>query len=240
MTVDEIRIDQLIRSDRKTIALVVTRDGKLVVRAPRRVSMDLIRGFVQQKAVWIAEKQRQARQFSSQSIPHAFTAGETFLYLGRAYPLVVSPRARPALALEPPPGSTAQGAPAQAAFVLSAAAQPRARAAFEDWYRAQARLVVIERVAFYGARTGWQPAGLRISAARTRWGSCSARGVLSFTWRLVMAPLPVVDYVVVHELAHIAEKNHARAFWQSVQRILPEYAHQVAWLKANGHLLSLD
>jgi hypothetical protein len=230
-----IHIDQLIRSKRKTIALVVTRDGRLLVRAPQRASLQLIEGFVQQKAAWISEKQRQALQSSRQALPHAFTAGESFLYLGRAYPLTLSSASRPLLVLAPD-GANAGGL----CFVLAAAAQARARQVFIDWYRAQAQAVLSERIAHYAALTGLAHSALRITSARTRWGSCSSRGVLSFPWRLVMAPLAAVDYVVVHELIHLTEKNHARPFWQGVARILPDYARQVAWLKANGHLLTFD
>jgi predicted metal-dependent hydrolase len=111
------------------------------------------------------------------------------------------------------------------------AALPRAAAVFEAWYRRQARLVLAERVAAYAWQTGLQPKKLRIGAARTRWGSCSSKGTLSFTWRLVMAPQQVVDYVVVHELCHLQVKNHSRDFWARVKAILPDYKQQVGWLK---------
>ena len=236
-----IHIDQLIRTNRKTIALVVTRDGRLVVRAPLRISMALIEGFVLQKATWISEKQYQARQNAHQSIPHSFTPGESFLYLGQAYPLVISSHTQPLLTLEPAPAlaSSQEDGQRPASFVLAASAKPRASQVFMRWYHAQALVVLGERIAHYAALTGLVPSGLRITSARTRWGSCSSRGTLNFPWRLVMAPLAAIDYVVVHELVHITEKNHARPFWQGVARILPDYARQVVWLKANGHLLTL-
>jgi predicted metal-dependent hydrolase len=81
---------------------------------------------------------------------------------------------------------------------------------------------------------------IRISSARTRWGSCSTTGNLSFTWRLVLAPLEVIDYVVIHELVHTTIKNHSPAFWHRVAEIMPGYKQQVTWLKRNGRFLSLD
>ncbi len=80
----------------------------------------------------------------------------------------------------------------------------------------------------------------RISSARTRWGSCSPAGTLSFTWRLVMAPLEVIDYVVVHELVHLRVKNHSKAFWAAVGEIMPGYKRCVAWLRKQGQFLTLD
>ncbi len=80
---------------------------------------------------------------------------------------------------------------------------------------------------------------IRITSARTRWGSCSSKGNLSFTWRLVMAPPQVIDYVVAHELAHLQVRNHSPAFWQKVKTIMPDYLQYRRWLDAHGHLLTL-
>ena len=98
---------------------------------------------------------------------------------------------------------------------------------------------MIERVAFFARSQDVKPGKLCISSARTRWGSCSAKGTLSFTWRLVMAPLDIIDYVVVHELCHLKEMNHSRAFWERVETILPDYKRRRKWLKENGGALRL-
>jgi len=79
-----------------------------------------------------------------------------------------------------------------------------------------------------------------ITSARTRWGSCSQEGALSFAWRLIMAPLPIIDYVVVHELAHIQVKNHSKRFWNKLNVLMPDYRQRIEWLERNGHLLSLE
>ena len=111
---------------------------------------------------------------------------------------------------------------------------------FTAWYKQQARWVLAERVEWFASRFKFTFTQVRISSARTRWGSCSNRGSLSFTWRLVMAPLEVVDYVVVHELAHLRIKNHSPAFWKKVESILPDYKARQKWLKTNGGLLALS
>ncbi|NPV77748.1 MAG: M48 family metallopeptidase, partial [Anaerolineae bacterium] len=80
---------------------------------------------------------------------------------------------------------------------------------------------------------------IKITSAKTRWGSCSAKGTVSFPWRLVMAPVPVIDYVVVHELVHILEKNHSRAFWNKVRAIMPDYQQKIRWLEVNGYTLMI-
>ncbi len=102
------------------------------------------------------------------------------------------------------------------------------------WLRASARLEIVPRVADKAARLGRPYRRVAVRDARTRWGSCSARGNLSFCWRLVLAPERVLDYVVAHEVAHLAEMNHGRRFWTHVARLCEDPAGARAWLKANG------
>ncbi len=107
-------------------------------------------------------------------------------------------------------------------------------------YQKEAPARITERVEFYAKRTGLKYQSIAISNALHRWGSCSPNGKLRFTWRLMLAPQEVIDYVVVHELTHLLEKNHSRAFWAKVREILPQYKKHAAWLKANQHLLRLQ
>lgn len=217
----------IIRSRRKTLSLIVMPDGQLVVRAPLRTPDHLITAVITQKMGWIQKKQQSFLERNAQRPSHQFTEGEEFLYLGRSYPLHWVDRSSPRLALE------------EECFSLSRTAGATAADVFVDWYRTHAREVFAERISLYTKMTGLNPKTLRISSARTRWGSCSSRGTLSLTWRLVLAPLPIIDYVVVHELAHLREANHSRRFWQIVKGILPDYGERLTWLKANGHLLQL-
>ena len=122
---------------------------------------------------------------------------------------------------------------------LSRDALPKAPLVFKNWYRQQAAKILAERSQWYASRHGFAYQKIRISSALTRWGSCSSKGTLSFTWRLVMAPIPVIDYVVVHELVHLQVKNHSKEFWGRVELIMPDYKQKIKWLKENGHLLRL-
>ena len=123
-------------------------------------------------------------------------------------------------------------------FLLSDSYKDRAKAeeVFCTWYREQARAVLSDRVSAYAQQWGFPQPSIRITAAKTRWGSCSSRGGLNFTWRLVQAPLEIIDYVVVHELCHMKQHNHSRAFWALVAEILPDYQKHRYWLKENGYL----
>jgi predicted metal-dependent hydrolase len=226
-----IPIDRLVRTRRKTIALIVQRDGTLTVRAPLRMAERHIHEFVEAHADWITKNQVKVR--AAAPPPKQYTEGETFLYLGKTYPLLIvpatmlraSPRQRPALTFD------------GASFRLAKSALPKAEEAFAHWYKAQATLVLFQRVVALATKYGFHYQKIRISSARTRWGSCSSKGTLSFTYRLVMAPPEVVDYVVVHELVHTKVKNHSKTFWNKVGEIMPEYKQHVAWLKKNGRFL---
>ncbi len=208
------------------MALIVQRDGSLTVRAPLRMSEIHIREFVQSHAEWIRKKQAQAKA-APPPLQRHYASGETFLYLGKEYPLTIVAHQRPALTFS------------SNKFHLAKSSLPKARQAFIRWYKAQALAVISERVAFHADKNQCTWRKMRISSARTRWGSCSTSGTLSFTWRLVMAPLEVIDYVVVHELAHTQIKNHSSKFWRRVAEIMPEFKRHVAWLKKNGRLLTL-
>ncbi|MCX6035234.1 MAG: SprT family zinc-dependent metalloprotease [Chloroflexi bacterium] len=222
-----IPIDHLIHTRRKTVALVIQRDGTLTVRAPQRMSDVHIHEFVKNHADWIREKQAQAKASPPPPQKH-FIEGETFLYLGKEYPLTIVAHQRSALTIS------------SHMFQLAISYLPRARQAFIRWYKAQALMVISERVAFHAKQNKFTYQKIRISSARTRWGSCSTNGTLSFTWRLVLAPLEIVDYVVLHELLHTQIRNHSKTFWQKMGEILPEYKKRIRWLKQNGKYITLQ
>jgi len=219
-----IEINKLVRSKRKTLSLIVETDGSLTVRAPLRMKDADIWRFIEIKSEWIKRKQAQVRK--DDLTPRQYVDGEKFWYLGKEVPLRIVLDGKPALVMD-------------RVFKLKRSAQPQAVYHFEKWYKKQAREVLNERVEHFTQKHGFKVSKIRISSARTRWGSCSHKGVLSFTWRLVMAPLKVIDYVVVHELCHLKEMNHSKAFWAQVEAILPDYKQQRAWLKKQGRKLQV-
>jgi predicted metal-dependent hydrolase len=183
----------------------------------------MIEEFVRQSATWI-ERQRAKALAARPPAPREYVNGETFLYLGSMYPLKIMEGQNEPLYLN-------------GAFKLAASRQSEAASLFEHWYRAQSRQVITQRVEFFAHQYGFHYKGIRITSARTRWGSCNSVGSLSFSWRLVQAPLAVVDYVVVHELVHTVVHNHSKGFWQRVGTILPEYQEHRRWLREHGREL---
>ena len=221
-----IPIDRLVRSRRKTIALIVQGDGTLTVRAPLRMAEGRIRAFVEGHAEWIKEKKNQAKA-SAVPAPRGYLPGEAFPFLGVAYPLAIVPGQRQALAL------------VDGRFQLASSALPEAEQTFTRWYRRKASEVLSQRAAQLASVHGLEYQKVRISSARTRWGSCSPKGVLSFTWRLVMAPPEVIDYVITHELAHLKVRNHSKSYWEQVGWMMPAFKQWRVWLRKNGASLNL-
>jgi hypothetical protein len=222
-----IPIDHLIHSRRRTIALIVQRDGSLTVRAPLRMPDEQILEFVRSHAGWIQKKQAQVK--AAPSFPRKqFVNGESFLYLGNEYPLCLVAVQKQGLIFT------------NSRFRMKLTSPARTRGFFIRWYKQQALKVFTERVAHYSLQNGFRFQKIRISSARTRWGSCNPKGSLSFTWRLVLAPLEAIDYVVVHELAHTQIPNHSKNFWARVAEVMPDYKKRLAWLKKNGRFLTLD
>jgi predicted metal-dependent hydrolase len=200
---------------------------RLAVRALLRASNESIQKLVLKKDAWIRRQQAEVKATYPPYVPKEFVDGEGFWYLGEIHQLKLEARSRPALVLN-------------GTFRLARAALPKAPLVFERWYREQARQVFGQRVEWYAAQHGFNYDRVKVTSARQRWGSCSTRGTVSFAWRLVMAPLPVIDYVVVHELVHLHVKNHGRDFWRQVKVIMPDYEHRLEWLELNGHLLNLE
>lgn len=215
---------RLVRTRRKSVALSVARDATLTVRAPLRTPIDFIESFIEEKLPWVERVMERMRAEPS-VIVHRYEEGERFRYLGREYALrIVEQATRPLIFLNDE-------------FALARSSRYRARSVFLEWYKREAKKILSERVRFFARENDLHYQSVKINAARTRWGSCSGKGSLNFSFRLVMAPVSVIDYVVVHELAHIKHKNHSRAFWKSVAAMFPCFEKERRWLKKNGHML---
>ncbi|MDO8512596.1 MAG: SprT family zinc-dependent metalloprotease [bacterium] len=218
---------KVIRSHRRTMSLEITREGKVVIRAPYLFSERKIAKFVSEKKGWIKKKQAIIKKRVAEKPKRQFLAGENFLYLGKNYGLLLVTRKRPPLVLTD-------------YFELSALQRHRAPAIFTRWYIERAKAVITPIVNRFAEDNTLTFKKLRFSGARTRWGSCTNRGHLSFSWRLIMAPEEVVAYVVVHELAHLEHHNHSKRFWKFVEKMEPSFRKQRQWLREHGHKLVID
>lgn len=198
----------LIRTKRKTVAIQVKSDGSVAVRAPQRLAKREIDWIVQQKEGWILAHQQQMQQRQQAQESFCLSDGRLPL-LGGWLPITYTDTKTPFCS--------------QGTCFLARGEEAELWEQAERLYRSIAREQLERRVADYANRMGVRPTGLRITGAKGRWGSCSGKNSLNFSWRLILAPEPCVDYVVVHELCHILHHDHSTAFWQEVERWFPDW-----------------
>ena len=153
--------------------------------------------------------------------------GESTLYLGREYQIALMQAETPQVTFD-------------RVFEIALQNPAQGKQALRDWYWQQAQAVVLPRVAHFAKELGVTVAGAAIADDGLRWGSCTPKSHIRLNWRLIKAPMAVIDYVVVHELAHLLEANHTPAFWNIVRAKLPGAEKSKAWLKAHGQLLEID
>ncbi len=221
-------------SRRKTVAISVGHEGVRVL-APSDLDDDRVVAIVRRKGAWLLRKQAMYLELGGAVAAPEFVSGETFYYLGRPYRLKVVPEANAVLSR-----ITARGA----SFV--APVQPDAtppirraavRGALRHWYRDHAKLHFPARAAVMAELLAIPPPPVRVVDQSKRWGSCDARGHIRLNWRLIMAPVPLIDYVIAHEACHTLEPNHSRRFWRSLEIIIPDYEARVRELDKLGHSL---
>ena len=210
---------RVIRSSRRTVAIHITPEGGVEVRAPYRVPVSFIEELIHSKAAWIEEKTAAQRQRQMEKQAFALKEGTQLLLWGRPVTIALrqelgKPLLNDGLLLMP-----------------SAAEEAQRRTLVETFYREVAHEKLPERVKIWSTITGLCPAVVHITGAKTRWGSCSGKNSVNFSWRLVTAPPAAVDYVVLHELCHLVHHDHSPAFWALVSHWMPDYKARKALLR---------
>jgi predicted metal-dependent hydrolase len=222
---DEIRIEKIVRSRRRTIALIITPEAHLIVRAPLRAPVAMIDEVIREKSGWIRKKMGEMRG-RPQAVDHSYEEGEIFWFLGRPYPLHIVDDAEDEIRRTD-------------RLSVPRTLKPDIRSGIRRWYRAEAQKEIHSRCMWFSMMTGYSPTSVRITDACQRWGSCNHRGGLNFSWRLIQAPLGIVDYVIVHELVHLRQPDHSRKFWAQVEELMPDYKLRREWLRENERLLRI-
>jgi len=213
-------------SKRRKLTITVERDKRVVVHAPTGVSEEKVNQVVESKRQWIFEKIHHAQKYVD--IPHPpgkeLVNGESAMYLGRNYRIQITDTVSGEIEFEHrflvPPGTANKGFDA-----------------FVSWYMSRAEDKILPRVRHYACLLGVDYKTASIVDSQFSWGSCSVNNNLNFNWRLIKAPMSVIDYVVVHELAHLIEANHTPRFWNIVRAQAPSTEKARAWLKQHGQLL---
>jgi hypothetical protein len=224
---------QVVRGRRRhrTIAIAIEPARGVVVRAPVATPRSRIEELVRRRAAWIVERQRRLAALPHGHGPRELVSGETFLYLGRQYRLAVARADVGEVDLET---VRLRGRCLVAPHPRGPHDPAHVRRALVAWYRAHAERRIPERVAAWAERLGLEPKAVLVRDQRKRWGSADAKGVLRLNWRLVQAPVGLIDYVAVHELVHLRHHGHGRAFWSAVGEAMPDYEERRTALRALG------
>lgn len=213
----------LIRSDRKTLALAIDVAGALIVRAPKRMAKRDIERFIRAHDKWIRDKQAARRKAACERPPFVVRDGAELPFRGGMARLAVE--------------GAEQSTDSAAAPVLVLPAENATVAFVQKWLDAQARAVLLPRAEYLARSVDLALSAVRLSHAKARWGSMSAKRSLNLNAALMLCPDEVADYVIWHELAHITHMNHSPAFWARVERYCPDYRRHRAWLHEHGDLL---
>jgi len=212
-----------------TVGIQVNPVGAVTVFSPQELDDDKIREIIKKKAGWIVGKEEFIKRNNRPNSIKEFVSGESFPYLGRYYRLKVA-RALPdgEEGCRLVNGRFLVGVNGNAGGENSSTAVKKA---LRGWYLAHAETKIKERVSRFAQLIGQEPVLVRVKNQERRWGSCSRSGIIRFNWKIVMAPISVMDYVIVHELCHLMYPHHSAKFWQKVRTIIPDYAQRRMRLK---------
>lgn len=218
-----------------SLSVCLTEGVKLV--APEGIDSGKLETILHKKAPWISKKKYEFDEVAATPPPKEFVSGEKFAYLGRHYRLKVHKNEE----LKTPSLTFKQGR--FISVIPSNLPDPDKRRElgqlFKEWYIMQGYRKVEERLKIYCPKMQLEPSKVVFKEQKKRWGTCTKEGAIYLNWRIMMAPMSVIDYVIVHELAHLKHKDHSIEYWRFVRSILPDYQLRKEWLRKNGPTLSL-
>ncbi len=223
-----------INQNQRAIKITVISANQLAISTPANCSPATVEAIIRRKNRWIINRLAAISKAAANPVNKSLTAGAKVLYHGDVYLLNIKPTVNNRLSVNILPDRQLE---------VMIPANYRHNAAYlqnglRQWYIAQAKVEFLLLTDFWQKKIRVRPKIIAIRAQKTRWGSCSGRGNISYNWRVIMAPRSVADYLVVHELCHLRLLNHSPEFWQLVKSFMPEYHQQRNWLKENDLLLN--
>jgi predicted metal-dependent hydrolase len=230
--VRDIEYQLLPGTARQTTDIVIERDGTIAVRPPLHMTPEQVDETVLSKRMWIYRNLAEWRDLNATRVTREWVSGESFLYLGSSYRLQLVPEQDEALKLK-------DGRFCMLRSQVENGGPDAAQQAFEAFYASKGLPRLKQRVAHFSSKVGVTPAAVQIKEMGYRWASCLVDGSLHFHWKCLMAPLTVIDYIVVHELCHLHQRDHTDAFWNEVDKVLPDYRERKEWLRIRGAELDL-
>jgi predicted metal-dependent hydrolase len=214
---------KIIRSNRKTLAISIDRFGRLIVRAPKKYSEERIFAFIKEKESWIIRKQAEIKQ-AGMRLPSDNLHGYEFLLLGKQTKVFLYEEE-----------GIRYDSEKNYIFLPEKDAKERLTA----WLKENALRIFTTVTAQKAAQMVVGYKKVEVSAMRSRWGCCTPDSTIRYSFRLLYCPKDVIEYVVVHELSHIRQHGHTKAFWQEVERYMPDWKPRRRWLKTHGSLMEI-
>lgn len=224
---------QLLRSgERRTADIVIERNGLISVRVPEHLTEEQADAVVEHKRLWIYRNLAEWRDLNAARVVREWVNGEGFLYLGSAYRLLLVQEQVEPLKLK-------DGRFCLQRKIVDAGGEEAAKQVFEKFYAEKAMERIKKRAAYFAPKVGVIPSSIEVRDVGYRWATCTPDGRLSFHWKCMMASPKVIDYIVVHELCHLHHMDHTGAFWNEVDKVMPDYAERKVWLRENGAALDI-
>ncbi|MDP9729600.1 M48 family metallopeptidase [Alicyclobacillus sp. TC] len=225
------------QSSKRDCTITVDWKTGVSVVVPDEFDQEHIDAVLRRKAPWILRRLIEFSEIKPLSTRHEFISGEKFPYLGRQYRLKVLARddvSDVSLAFQN--GRFVATVPKSSSPTWRG---EHLRKAFRDWYITHGAVKVQQRIRLFAPRLGLEPSKVVIKDQQARWGSCTKNGTINVNWRVLMAPMRIVDYVVVHELGHMIHADHSAEFWTVVASVMPDYDERKEWLRVHGAMLDL-
>ena len=218
---------------RRSVQIRVPKPDCLELAAPTGMPWPKIRQLVESKHAWILRQVHRLEVAAAQMTNATLTHGATLLYQGTPHTLLLlaDGKSKPNVTYSPCTIAV------HLSELIGQDNDPAVSGSLKKWYVKQAQQQLLERTRHWAAQIGVHPSRISLRDQKTRWGSCSSRGAISFNWRIIMAPPAVLDYLVVHELCHMLHPNHSAAYWREVARHLPDCRELRRWLRQNSSLL---
>lgn len=216
------------KSKRKTLSIYIERNGTVTVLAPEASSDLDIKKVIKKKEYQIFKMLAEWETTNISRVEREYVNGQSFLYLGRNYRLeLTTDKQTEPLLLK------------NGYFCLDEKYKGNASQLFIEFYKSKGLPKIEERVERFKNRLSVEPKKIKIMELKNRWASCSSKGNLNFHWKCILLPLDVLSYVIVHELVHLKVDNHTKAFWNEVDKLIPDYTKHVEWLKNNGAAMDI-
>ena len=212
---------------RKTVSIFIERDGSVRVLAPLTIDDEKIESAIRAREYQIFKKLAKWKELNEGKVIRAFVNGQSFLYLGRNYRLSIIEDAVTPLRIS------------GGHFLLDRKLLDDADKVFKQFYKEKTKEKITERLKLITEKFQTKPAFIKVLELQNRWASCTPKNGLNFHWKCAMAPVPVIDYIITHEMIHLTNPNHSPAFWNELDKKMPNYREYENWLKLNGVKLNL-